>query len=253
MSIGPWSSQLASAGVEGQCDNPSLSADGRFVAFRGGAASFTNSSSQIYARDSWSNSTVLVTVNCQGTGPCNMGCHNPVISADGRHVFFMSYATDLAPGEFWKIPPSRESGLNLFRRDLQERTTVLVSQNRELTGGGSWNSGLATPRGEFNITPDGNLAVVVSADDLVYEDANGFIDLLVWRASGRRDSRPRLSVSREGSEIVVRWPAGATNFVPQSAPDLGGSPWMDLPFTGTSVRVQLQPPGHAFFRLKKQE
>src|SRR5204862_1274778 len=38
----------ASVGVEGPCDAPSLSADGRHVAFRGGAIGFTNSSSQIY-------------------------------------------------------------------------------------------------------------------------------------------------------------------------------------------------------------
>jgi hypothetical protein len=62
-------------------------------------------------------------------------------------------ATDLAPGEFWQIPPSREAGVNLFRRDLQGGTTVLITQNRSLSGGGSWNSGLATQRGEFNLTP----------------------------------------------------------------------------------------------------
>jgi Tol biopolymer transport system component len=242
----------ASGGVEGPCDAPSLSADGRHVAFRGGAIGFTNSSSQIYVHDGWSNSTTLVSVNCHGTGPCNMGCFNPVMSADGRYAFFQSYAMDLVPGEFWKVPPGRESGLNVFRRDLRQGTTLLITQNRELSGGGSWNSGLATPRGEFNITPDGNLAVVASADDLVYEDANGFIDLLVWRAEGRRDSRPRLTISREDVQTVVRWPAGATDFVPQTASDAIGSAWTDLPFTGTTIVIEPAPGGGAFFRLEKK-
>ena len=30
-----------------------------------------------------------------------------------------------------------------------------------------------------------NIAVIVSQDDLVYEDANGLVDLFVWRAGGR--------------------------------------------------------------------
>jgi len=240
----------ATAGVDGPCDAPSISADGRFVVFRGGVARFTNDTSQIYVHDCWSNSTTLVSINCHGTGPCNMGCLNPEISSNGRYVFFQSYATDLAPGEFWQIIPSREAGLNVFRRDLQARTTDLVTQNCDLSGGGAWSSGLATPRGELNLTSDGNLAVVVSlSDDLTYGDNNGFIDLFVWRAGNRREG-PRLAISQEGAEVVVRWPSAATNFVVQSTPDLSGSPWTNLPAAGTNTTFRLQPSGSAFFRLK---
>ena len=90
------------------------------------------------------------------------------------------------------------------------------------------------------------------SDDLVYEDNNGFIDLFVWRADGQRDNRPRLAISRENSELAVRWPKGATNFVLQSATDLSGSTWTNLPLSpsNTVFRVQ-QPVGRAFFRLEQ--
>ena len=132
---------------------------------------------------------------------------------------------------------------------LQEGKTVLLSQNRALSGGGSLSSGLSTQFAHFNITPDGNLAIIVSEDDLVYEDNNGGVDLYVWRAGGLRDNRPRLSISRESSELVLRWPSGATNFVLQSTSDLRGSGWTNLS-AGTNTVVRVQPAGRAFFRLK---
>ena len=102
--------------------------------------------------------------------------------------------------------------------------------------------------------PDGNLAVIVSEDDLVYEDANGLVDLFVWRAGGRRYGEPRLAIKKENANWVVRWPRGAADFVLQSASDLSASAWTDLPVAGTNTVFQIQlsqPAGNAFFRLKR--
>ena len=94
-------------------------------------------------------------------------------------MFFQSFASDLAPGEFYEKSNPND------RRDLLEGKTVLLTQNRTLSGGGVFGSGLATQLAQSNLTPDGNIAVIVSEDDLVYEDANGLVDLFVWRAGGR--------------------------------------------------------------------
>ena len=241
-----YTSRAVSPGFVGRKDSPSLSADGRYVAFRG---SPPNLPQQIYVYDSASDT--LISANCRGTGLGNDHSFNPTISADGRYVFFQSFALDLAPGEFYEPPSPLESRVrNLYRRDLQESKTVLLSQNRALSGGGSLSSGLATQFAQSNITPDGNLAVVVSEDDLAYEDNNGGVDLYVWRAGGLRDNRPRLSISRESSELVLRWPSGATNFVLQSTSDLRGSGWTNLS-AGTNTVVRVQPAGRAFFQLKQ--
>jgi len=232
----------ASLGITGPCETPSASADGRFVAFRGGFrpgnGPASANSSQIYVFDSWSNTTTLVSVNCQGPGPANGNSLNPTMSAEGRYVLFQSLASDLASGEF------KEGVMNLFRRDLTGKATVLLSQNRMLSGGGSENSGLA------NLSADGNVAVLASrADDLIYEDNNGFIDEFVWRANGQREARPRLTISREDSDVVVRWPRGATSFILQATSDPIGSTWTNLPVTNTTQFLRISPLQRGFFRL----
>jgi hypothetical protein len=100
-----------------------------------------------------------------------------------------------------------------------------------------------------NASADGSLAVLPSlADDLVYEDNNGFIDLFVWRANGTRAAQPRLNISRPNSQVIVRWPRGATNFTLQGSPDLGATNWTDLP--GIDQTYHADPPGRSFFRLR---
>ena len=44
--------------------------------------------------------TMLVSRNIQGNGSGNALSSTPVLSADGRTVFFQSFASDLAPGDF---------------------------------------------------------------------------------------------------------------------------------------------------------
>src|SRR5207247_2903474 len=97
-------------------------------------------------------------------------------------------------GEFWQIPPSREAGVNLFRRDLQGGTTVLITQNRSLSGGGSWNSGLATQRGEFNLTPLRRLPSHPNKD--------------IWQLIGVRFSPQPLATDHQGKEIGRPLPTG---------------------------------------------
>ena len=58
-------------------------------------ANDTNGHSDIFVRDLQSGTTTLVSVNQAGTASGNGFSENPLISADGRFVAFVSEASDL--------------------------------------------------------------------------------------------------------------------------------------------------------------
>src|SRR3989304_6239402 len=77
---------------------PSLSADGRFVAFYSGASNIvpgdTNDSSDIFVRDRLTNTTTRVSVDSAGNQG-NTYSDSASISADGRFVAFSSAASNI--------------------------------------------------------------------------------------------------------------------------------------------------------------
>ncbi|MDD1444335.1 hypothetical protein MEO93_29155, partial [Dolichospermum sp. ST_sed3] len=76
-----------------------LSDDGRFVAFQSYASDLvkndTNNSLDVFVRDLVENKTTLVSANVTRTASGNLDSYNPVLSADGKFVAFVSGATDL--------------------------------------------------------------------------------------------------------------------------------------------------------------
>ncbi|MFD7662271.1 TolB family protein [Streptomyces sp. NPDC059788] len=81
---------------------PTISADGRFVAFESNAANLvpgdTNADTDIFVHDRRTGRTESVTVD--GRPPQGrQGAQMPVISADGRSVAFASSREDLVPGD----------------------------------------------------------------------------------------------------------------------------------------------------------
>jgi Tol biopolymer transport system component len=93
----------------GGSQDPSISADGRYVAFSSDAAGLvpgdTNGAQDLFVRDLSAGTTVRVSVasgGTQGTGPAPCFCfvvHTPSISADGRYVAFSSDFDNLVPGD----------------------------------------------------------------------------------------------------------------------------------------------------------
>ncbi|WP_051838426.1 PD40 domain-containing protein [Streptomyces sp. NRRL WC-3742] len=81
-------------------DNPTLSADGRYVAYASNrtdlATGIHRGKINIYVTDRWTRTTRLVTASTDGTGADNHS-YRPTISADGRTVGFVSRASNLAP------------------------------------------------------------------------------------------------------------------------------------------------------------
>ena len=122
----------------GWSTDPSISADGRYVAFASGATNLVPADNDtfqdIFVRDLHAGTNYLVSVNSTGTGPGNAASFSPTISASGRQVLFRSRASTLAPGGF--------TGDNVFWRDLQLGRTYAV------TASGS-SCGAMTPDGRF--------------------------------------------------------------------------------------------------------
>ena len=204
--LGPGDAQ-AGAGV---LDRPSISADGRYVAF----ASFADNlvadrpdhkglRSDVYVRDRLTRRTILVSATPDGKA-ANNSSSAPAISADGRWIAFESYADDLAFG-------ARRGIVNIYLRDLVTGRTRLVS--------GARGQGGAADSGEPSIDAHGeHVAFGSLADDLVGEPDDGRNDVFVWdRASGavRRvgpaavdgtpthSSRPSLSADGRHLAFVV--------------------------------------------------
>ena len=129
--------------------SPSISSDGRFVAFASSATLIPGvSGSQIYIHDWQTNQTFLVSQNAVGNAG-DGASSQPTISTDGSFVAFTSLATNLAatPGG---------SGTQIFLRDTQTNTTSLVSR----VGLGNAGDGASS---QPTISTDGSFVAFTSA------------------------------------------------------------------------------------------
>jgi Tol biopolymer transport system component len=97
---------VGAGGVQGNghSTEPSLSADGRYVAFKTVATNLIPSGTSIFyprilVRDLLNGTNELVSLATDGSIPSSGGCSGAWISAGGRYVAFRSNATDLVPGD----------------------------------------------------------------------------------------------------------------------------------------------------------
>jgi Tol biopolymer transport system component len=145
----------------------SISADGRWVAFASYATDLvpndTNNAEDVFVCDRWSGSNTLVSV--APNGGCALGGQSmsPMISTNGRYVIFLSAATNLTTNVI-----TNPGTYNIFRRDLQLQTTVLVTVNTNGTTSGDHPS--YTPA----MSLDGRYVAFISqADNLAAGVRNG--------------------------------------------------------------------------------
>ena len=85
----------------GWCRYPSISSDGRFVVFDTFASlhpSDVNATLDVYIRDLWTGVTELVGVTSAGAAGA-FGSYNASLSANGRHVAFLSLEPGLVPND----------------------------------------------------------------------------------------------------------------------------------------------------------
>jgi Tol biopolymer transport system component len=181
---------ISTAGAEANDNsyNPSVSADGRFVAFESVAtnlvANDANAFDDVFVRDRKKHTTRLVSKNVAGVS-ANFHSMQPAISADGRFVAFASYASDLVPND-------TNNHSDVFVRDMKRGKTIRVS----LSSGGAQANANST---NAAVSADGRFVAFASdASNLVRGDANTWGDVFV--RDRRTGKTLRVSVSTSGLE-----------------------------------------------------
>ena len=183
---------VSTAGVVGNggSTEPSISADGRSVAFTSDSsnlvASDTNTESDVFVRDRQTNTTTRVSVASAGT-QANSFSNTPAISGDGRYVVFTSFASNLVTGDSNSAP-------DLFVRDRTANTTTRVSiSDGEAQGNGQSLAAVISANGRY-------ILFTSSATNLVTGDTNGMDDIFLRDVTG--GTTKRVSVSTAGTQGV---------------------------------------------------
>lgn len=120
---------ISSSEVQGnqQSGEPSISGDGRYIAFFSWATNLvsgdTNARPDIFVHDRETSTTTKVSNGLSGA-PAEDGSWGPSISANGRYVAFESMANNLAGND---APRPVYSPRDVFRHDRQTGTTELIS------------------------------------------------------------------------------------------------------------------------------
>jgi tricorn protease-like protein len=130
-------------------DSPNISPNGRFVAYRSFATNIVpfdfNNTADLFVYDASNSATILASVNVSGNSTAADRSLKPVFSADGRTLFFQSWALDITGNDY-------NNGSDIFALDLAALPMTTGS------GGGATNaaSGFVAqliPAGGFSSTP----------------------------------------------------------------------------------------------------
>ena len=184
-------------GSGGSIPSPSLSDDGRFVAFHTRAerlvAGDNNNREDVFVRDRSTGTTLLASINSngqQGEGPSLF----PEMSGNGRFVVFGSGAPNLVPGDTNADPPAPTAsaeaiGRDVFVHDLVTRLTTRESVTSTGAEGRCFEpadpsqfrfcgGGVALAEADINF--DGRfVAFAANAENMVAGDTNGATDVFV--------------------------------------------------------------------------
>ena len=157
------------AQANGGSDQPSLSGDGRLVAFTSAASNIVggdvNTNRDAFVYDRQTGTAVNVSMGLNGT-QADLDSFTPQLSANGRFVAFTSFADNL-------IDLDENEGSDVFVRDLQANTTTRVS---EYTGHYEGEGDSLRP----SISADGRYVAFDSDDwNLVWGDTNDVFDVFV--------------------------------------------------------------------------
>jgi Tol biopolymer transport system component len=149
--------------------SPSLSADGRYIAFASFASTLTSGGGHgilhVFRHDRNTGKTDLVSVASDGT-PAEALSYTPSISGDGHLVAFPSEASNLVPGD-------GNGTRDVFVRDVVAGTTVRVSTTSEGVEGNGPSLGPALS-GSGQLVAFGSLAT-----NLVARDGNALPDVFL--------------------------------------------------------------------------
>ena len=242
---------LASDGTQGNIESwfPSISADGRYVAFTSWASNLvsgdTNGYGDVFVHDRQSGGTMRVSVATDGTQG-NRDSLYPFVSGDGRYVAFHSISNNLVSGD-------TNNTYDIFVHDLLNGQTTRVSVATDGTqGNGNSFSSSISANGRY-------VAFRSYASNLVSGDTNSTDDIFVHDRQSGQTTRVSLassgtqgnggslfpSISADGRYVAFQSEdsnlvSGDTNgtsdvFVHEN--DIPIAPFLDLPFQYTSFSV----------------
>ncbi len=187
-------------------DDPSISSDGRYVAFESYASNLVsdgiNRQADVFVKDVQTGAITRVSTDSIGNQG-NSYSEYPSISSDGRYVTFESHASNLVSGD-------TNGATDVFVKDVQTGAITRVSTD---SAGNQGNSDSYWP----SISSDGRyVAFMSNASNLVSSDSNGEPDVFLWT----RGYRPvfgqgvTLTATCSGQWSVVsgQWPTGTVTF-----------------------------------------
>jgi Tol biopolymer transport system component len=167
---------------------PSISSDGRYVAFQSNASDLVpddfNGARDVFVHDRVMGTTVCVSRASDGTQGTNIS-YQPIISADGRYVAFLSLASELVGGDTNGVADAY----------VHDRVTGQTERVSVASDGTQANG----ETGVTSISADGRYVTFVStATNLVPVDMNDAQDIFVHdRVVGETI---RVSVASSGAE-----------------------------------------------------
>jgi Tol biopolymer transport system component len=271
---------VSSASIEGAGRSllPSLSADGRYVAFVSRAPNLTaddgDTVADVFVRDRTTGVTTLVSRSSAGVkGDNDSGAESsyaqggPVISADGRFVAFTSNASNLVPGDtnvssdvFVHDRDADEDGIFDEAGAVATRRVSVSSDQTQANSNSQFPAISADGRviafastatnlvaGDTNATRDVFVHDRDSDGDGIYDEAAAVVTARMSVASGGtqgngESGRPDLQISADGN--VVAFLSEATNLVPGDDNDVADVFVHDRA-TGQTQRVNVSSGGAA--------
>lgn len=175
---------------KGASDGPTISGNGRYVAFSSGAPDLvgrdTNRAKDVFVHDRRTHRTKRVSFAFDGA-PANRGSYKPypALNFDGRFVAFTSESSNL-------VPRDTNGARDVFVRDLllHRLRRVSVAESGIQGNGDSFHPSLSSD-GRF-------VAFASAASNLVAGDTNGALDIFV--RDRLTDQTARVSVASDGSQ-----------------------------------------------------
>lgn len=201
--------------ANGPSTNPSISADGRFVAFELFATNLvpgdTNELKDVFVYDRKTNTMERISVSSAGVQG-NRSSVTPTLSADGRFISFGSNATNLVAGDTNNVR-------DIFVHDRQQRTTTRITNDRAPQANGHSDHPVISENGQVvvfssyatNLVPNDQNG---SNDIFAYDRSTATVSLITSDATGRQSDNHSYNpwVSNDGRYISFQ--SYATNLVP---------------------------------------
>jgi Tol biopolymer transport system component len=170
-----------------------LSADGRYLVFESSAGNLVAGGGggvfQIYLVDRHSGQTTLIS-RAPGGAPGNANSLDPVISADGRRIAYVSRASNLVPGD-----GNGQTISDVMWFDRDSGTTALAS----VSSAGAQST--VDHSASAGLSADGRYVVFQSrSPNLVAGDSNGVTDVFVRDTLS--NTTERVSLDNAGAQVT---------------------------------------------------